>query len=129
MQLHRLKPVLHYVLAATLAWGVPAAAQDLSNGNGFLQMCERPDDWRAAVCVSYVMGLHQGMMAQYSAQAIICPPAGFTTRQGQDLLVGEILKKPGERHFRTAYIYTSLLLATYPCPSGSPPTIELGPRP
>ena len=85
----------------------------VSTGNGFWAQCGNPVDKTAALmCIAYVYGLADGMVAH---PALKCLPAKITYQQRLDILLKYLREHPEVRHMPTSAIYVVSLLEALPC--------------
>jgi Rap1a immunity proteins len=110
------KPMKSAVLAAAavILMSTPAAAEPwtFSTGNDMLAACESPHLAEEMFCLGYIAGITQ-------ANDSICPPAGVTFGQQQNIVVKQLRAWPELRHGPAALLAWRALWLTYPCPAAS----------
>jgi hypothetical protein len=120
---------------------VPLPAQEIleapsRSGNAFLQDCSVVDKSvndlkssespRASVCLSYVMGLLDGVLLQISLSRSLdhvelfpyCMSGDVTNSQLARILLKYIRANPATAHLPTATLFGSAMMEAFPCPIG-----------
>lgn len=113
-------------LAALLLVGgsvfTPAHAVEPGTGNYWLPICESTKDWEKSVCLSYVLGLVDGINAQQAVSGssrIFCTPEAVTRAQMRDVWIKAMRDHPAQRHERADHLFVASMMASYPCPKSN----------
>jgi hypothetical protein len=117
----RVLSVKRWWLAAVLSSMavLPAAAQNMSYGNGFYAYCQDAREWAQLTCVAYVKGLHDMAGFLWSSGRIrpeVCPPDGVVIAQYYDILSKFLRDNPDQRQKPTAALLWEAASKAYPCP-------------
>ena len=99
-------------------WVVPANAQSIRDGNGFLATCAKADDYVKVGCLSYVGGLHDmggHLLSAGKVRAEICATGNVTLQQYYDVLVKYLQDYPERRNTSTAELFWAAASRAFPC--------------
>ncbi len=107
-------------IAVSSIYAIPAAAQseDILSGNHWYQACISKDEFDVARCLSFVIGIEEGMEVQRSAldgDKIYCAPKGVTYGQKVAMFIKMLTEKPEARHERAVVLFTLMMRQHFPC--------------
>ena len=114
-------------LMIALNWPEPARAYDplldlLDDGNGFLRLCEEPDNIRAkSLCYRLVQYVWRSAKTPYALYGLhVCSPDGVKLKQVVVVVKMALREHPEDGHLPAPRLIARAISKAWPCPKKKP---------